>query len=230
MRFPRLNLLLPALALGAGLLAGCAVNPPVATDRVEPLAPAALRDRIGVSASNTTLWEPDASVRHRTLQAIADSGARWVTVDLDWNSINGAGPAVLRWGPMDQFVREARGVGLTIMAVAGYTPAWAAPPDCPAGSTHCLPASPEPYANFMKLAAAAVRLAQPDRGPAQRRHVVADLERAEPLPVRAADRRRREVHLDAEARVRRDPRRPIRPRPSSPAAPLRPPTTRRAAT
>jgi hypothetical protein len=154
MRFPRPTFLLPALALGAALLAGCAVNPPIKnTDATAPLAPAALRDRIGVSASNTTLWEPDANVRHRTLQAIADSGARWVSVDLDWNSINGAGPAVLRWGPMDQFVREARGVGLTIVAIAGYTPAWAAPPNCPAGDTHCLPASPEPYANFMKLAA-----------------------------------------------------------------------------
>jgi hypothetical protein len=154
MRFPRPKLLLPALALGAALLAGCAVNPPIRnTDQVAPLAPAALRDRIGISASNTILWEPDANVRHRLLRAIADTGVRWVAVDLDWNSINGAGPAVLRWGPMDQFVREARGVGLTIVAIAAYSPAWAAPPNCPAGDTHCLPASPEPYAGFMRLAA-----------------------------------------------------------------------------
>jgi hypothetical protein len=154
MHLPRLKLLLPALALGTALLAGCAVNPPIPNDDPSPLSPAALRDRIGVAASNTTLWEQDANVRHRTLQAIADSGARWVSVDLDWNSINGAGPAVLRWGPMDQFVREARSRGLSIVAIAAYTPAWAAPPNCPAGETHCLPASPEPYANFMKLAAA----------------------------------------------------------------------------
>jgi hypothetical protein len=146
--------LVPALVLAAALLAGCAVNPTIPKgDPVSPLAPAALRDRIGVSASNSTMWEPNAAIRQRTLQAIADTGARWVAVDLDWNSINGAGPAVFRWGPMDQFVREARAVGLTIVAVGAYSPAWAVPPDCPAGETHCLPASPEPYAHFMKLAA-----------------------------------------------------------------------------
>ena len=70
-------------------------------------------------------------------------------MDMDWNSINGAGPNVWRWDATDLFVREARSYGLAIVAVAGYSPIWAEPASCPVSAlTHCLPASPEPYATF----------------------------------------------------------------------------------
>jgi hypothetical protein len=89
------------------------------------------------------------------LKAIADTGAHWVSMDMDWNSINGAGPDVWRWDPTDLFVREARSYGLAILAITGYSPAWAEPANCPPSAlTHCLPASPEPYATFAHAAAA----------------------------------------------------------------------------
>jgi polysaccharide biosynthesis protein PslG len=145
------------LMVTATLLSGCAVagQAPIPDDgtTAQALAPAALRDRIGIAPGNATLFEPNDAVRRQALKAIADTGARWVTVDFDWNAINGASPGDLRWGPTDLFVREARELGLRIIAVPAYSPAWARPANCPPGDTHCLPASPETYATFVRLSA-----------------------------------------------------------------------------
>ncbi len=76
-------------------------------------------------------------------------------MDMDWNSINGAGPNVWRWDATDLFVREARSYGLAIVAITGYSPRWAEPASCPvSAATHCLPASPETYAAFAHQVAA----------------------------------------------------------------------------
>ena len=157
LRTPKSLMFSASLVLAAVLLAGCAVagQAPVPSDgqSVPPLAAPALREKIGIAAGNTTLFHPDDAVRRRALKAIADTGARWVTMDMDWNAVNGAAPHDLRWGPTDLFVREAREVGLSVLAVTAYTPAWARPANCPPNETHCLPASVETYATFMRLAA-----------------------------------------------------------------------------
>jgi polysaccharide biosynthesis protein PslG len=145
------------LVVSATVLAGCAVanQAPIPDNgpSAQALAPAALRDHIGIAAGNATLFEQNDAVRREALQAIADTGARWVTMDLDWNAVNGASPGDLRWDPTDLFVREARALGLSVIAIAAYSPAWARPKNCPINETHCLPASPETYATFVRLAA-----------------------------------------------------------------------------
>ncbi|MGZ4691200.1 MAG: hypothetical protein ACXVKA_08600 [Acidimicrobiia bacterium] len=146
-----------ALAVGAALLAGCAAS----AQQVVPSGPAApstpvaaaLRERIGISAGSATIWEPDDAVRQRAIKAIADTGAHWLAMDMNWDSVNGAGPSVFRWQDIDRFVREVRAYGLKIVAIEAYSPPWAVPPNCPALQTHCLPASPEPYATFAAAAA-----------------------------------------------------------------------------
>ena len=142
------------MVLAVALLAGCTINGKVVnTDSTSAPSPAAMRERIGVAAGSSLIWEQDDALRQRSLKAIADTGARWVTMDLDWNGINGASPTTWRWTHIDQFVRESRSYGLAIIAVAAYSPPWAVPPSCPRGDTHCLPSSPEPFATFVRAAA-----------------------------------------------------------------------------
>ncbi len=193
------------MVLATALLAGCTINGQVvATESSSAPSPAALRSKIGVAAGSSLIWERDDALRQRALKAIADTGAHWVTMDLDWNGINGASPTTWRWSQIDRFVSESRSYGLAIIAVAAYSPPWAVPASCPAGDTHCLPASPEPFATFVR--AAAQRYGSLSIIPELRNTItrVADLERAQPRSVRPARRRCRRLHHAAEACVRRD--------------------------
>jgi hypothetical protein len=146
-----------ALLVAGALLAGCTLTGshvvPATNSSASALPPAALRDRIGIAPGSQLIWENDDALRARALQAIADTGAHWITMDLDWNGVNGASPTTWRWSQIDRFVRESRALGLEIIAVAAYSPPWAVPASCPVGETHCFPASPEPYATFVRAAA-----------------------------------------------------------------------------
>ena len=125
-------------------------------------------------------------------------------MDIDWNSIQGGGPNSCCWDATDRVVRDARARGLKILGMLGYTPGWARPAELPARHRQCLPASPETYADFARAAAQRYGVDEHDPRPAQQHHGLADLERAEPLPVRPADGRRPGVHRDAQAGLRRD--------------------------
>ena len=164
------------------------------------------------------------------LQAVADSGARWFEMDIDWNSIQAGGPTSFWWDATDRVVLDARARGLKILGGLGYTPGWARPANCPPNTDKCLPASPEYFADFAR--AAAQRYGSASTIPSLRGsiHDLADLERAEPLPVRPAGRRRPGVHprccKRAYVEIKKVDPRP----PSSPAAPRPLRTTRRAVT
>ncbi len=148
--------------LAASLLAGCSAGSPIpftsaapspATESaqapsVRAAAPGtSLAERVGISAGNTILWDTDA-VEKRKLQTVADSGAKWFEMDIDWNSIQDGGPNSYMWTATDRVVTDARARGLKILGMVGYTPAWARPKNCPAGSDKCLPVRPETYASF----------------------------------------------------------------------------------
>ncbi len=115
-------------------------------------APVAVGERVGVDAGSAILWEDDAS-RQAELDAIVATGARWFSVDVDWNSIQGTGPFGFDWTATDRVVREANERHLEIIGMLAYSPPWARPADCPAGTTHCLPQRVEDYARFAKAAA-----------------------------------------------------------------------------
>jgi hypothetical protein len=154
--------------LGASLLAGCSVSSPIpftsstpspATESARaPSVSAAgpgtpLAERVGISAGNAILWDTDAVEEHK-LQVVADSGAKWFEMDVDWNSIQDGGPNSYMWTATDRVVTDARARGLKVLGMVGYSPAWARPANCPAGSDKCLPASPETYAAFAHAVAA----------------------------------------------------------------------------
>ena len=122
-----------------------------------------MAERTGIAAGSTILWASDAD-RSRQLDAIAATGARWFTIDVDWNSIQGAGKGTFWWDATDRLVAEARARGLRIIAGLAYTPAWARPANCPAGTDKCLPANPEDFADFARAAAQRYGTASTDVG------------------------------------------------------------------
>ncbi len=108
--------------------------------------------RAGIATGSEILWESDAD-QLRDLDAIAAAGAKWIRFDVDWNHIQHGGPNVWNWHhATDRLVLNARARGLSIIAGVAYSPLWARPSDCPAGSTHCLPSNPQDYANFIRAA------------------------------------------------------------------------------
>jgi hypothetical protein len=156
-----------AVLLGASLLAGCSLTAPIPfssaisdpgseqakTPGVHANTPGSLlRERAGVSPGSAILWE-SPSDQARMLQAVADSGARWLSLDVDWNSIQHGGPNSFWWEATDRVVVAARARGLKIMGTLAYSPGWARPASCPPGTDKCLPASPEYFADFARAAA-----------------------------------------------------------------------------
>jgi hypothetical protein len=113
----------------------------------------ALAERAGFNPGSGILWMNDAD-RQRELDAMAATGARWIALDFDWNSIQGDGPTSFRWDrATDTVVRQARARGLKIVGTLAYSPPWARRAVC-ASTSHCLPTDPDAYARF---AGAAVR-------------------------------------------------------------------------
>lgn len=119
-----------------------------------PMSGPQVAARAGVSPGPRILWESDAD-QNADLAAIAATGAKWVAIDVDWNSIQGDGPLSYRWDrAMDRAAANTRAHGLSIIGVAAYSPPWARGANCPAGELHCLPANPDDYARFVTAAAA----------------------------------------------------------------------------
>jgi hypothetical protein len=110
--------------------------------------------RAGLSPGVNGLWA-DTPEQTADLDAIAATGAKWTTLDVDWNSIQGDGPDSYRWDRgLDAAVVNMRLHGLKILGVAGYAPPWARVSGCPSGdSAHCMPANPADYGRFMTAAA-----------------------------------------------------------------------------
>ena len=113
-----------------------------------------IAQRAGLSAGPRILWESDAD-QARDLDAIAASGAKWINLDIDWNSIQYEGPTTWHWNvATDRVVLNARARGLNIIGTAAYSPPWARTADCPPGELHCLAANPDDYGRFVGAAAA----------------------------------------------------------------------------
>ena len=109
--------------------------------------------RAGMSAGPGILWESDAD-QNADLDAIAASGAKWLTLDVDWNHIQYDGPTTWRWNvATDRVILRADERGLKVIGMAAYSPPWARGSDCPPGELHCLPANPSDYARFVGAAA-----------------------------------------------------------------------------
>ncbi len=119
--------------------------------------------RTGVSAFPGMLWSAPAE-RDADTRAVAESGARWTALDLDWKSIQatstdfGWARGVLNNGGFDGAVKAARAQGLRILGTITYSPKWASPDCADRNGTyvgHCLPdaAHVNDFATFARAAA-----------------------------------------------------------------------------
>lgn len=158
-----------ATALAVSVLSACGFTPPSgpalggagSTPPGRPLgadgkpsrnATNANAQRFGFNPGSGILWMDDAT-RQRELDAMAATGARWIALDFDWNSIQGDGPDSFRWDrSTDTVVREAHARGLRIIGSLAYSPPWARRAAC-ANTSHCLPADPAAFARFARASA-----------------------------------------------------------------------------
>lgn len=125
---------------GGGILSDGAASPGGTTE---------LGRRAGFTPGAGILWMDDAD-RRRELKAMAATGARWIALDFDWNSIQGDGPDSFRWDrSTDTVVREARARGLQIIGGLAYSPPWARRSVC-ANTSHCFPTDPGTFARFAR--------------------------------------------------------------------------------
>ena len=128
-----------ATVIGASVLAGCSVVGPVpfvdstaSNAAVKPVA-VPLRERTGISAGSSILWERRRRSRSRKLQAIADSGARWFEIDIDWNSIQAGGQDSFDWDATDRGrPRRPAPAACKILGMVGYSPGLGPPGELPA--------------------------------------------------------------------------------------------------
>lgn len=136
-----------ALCVTAVIAAGLvALSAPSAT--AAGLAPV-----MGIASASGILWESTADF-NRDMDAIAASGATWIRVDFDWNSIQNESPTTWRWDrSTDRIVAGAQARGLKVLGQLGYSPPWARPSDCPVGSDKCIPTDVKAYGNFVRAAA-----------------------------------------------------------------------------
>ncbi len=126
---------------------------PAPASGVVAATPTEVAARAGMSVGPTILWASDAQ-QAADLDAVKASGATWITLDIDWNHIQYDSRTTWRWNAAtDRVVLNARQRGLNIIGVAAYSPPWARGAECPQGELHCLPANPNDYARFMKVAA-----------------------------------------------------------------------------
>jgi hypothetical protein len=139
------------MKVGGFVLAACLLAPLAGMARADA-AVAPLGPRAGISGGSVILWEPD-NQRIVELTQIANSGAGWFAMDIDWPSIEPQ-RGTFNWAATDRVVQEAHARGLKILGIVGYTPKWAQGRGCPSGTTHCLPARAEDYGAFAKVAAA----------------------------------------------------------------------------
>ncbi|MBV8949514.1 MAG: beta-xylosidase [Actinobacteria bacterium] len=97
-------------------------------------------------SSASVLWESDADL-NRDFDMVEFSGAKWVRIDADWNSIENS-PGAWNWSYTDRVVFAARARGLNVLLAPTYSPPWARRASC-ASSMYCPPANNNWFGNFV---------------------------------------------------------------------------------
>ena len=105
-------------------------------------------ERAGFAPGASIFGDSDEELRD-DLRTIAALGVRWIRLDIDWSYI-GSAKGTLRWCAADRVVSAARDLGLEVIALPTYTPAWARP----AGTSDKHPPTHvEDFAAFVEAAA-----------------------------------------------------------------------------
>lgn len=131
----------------AASTAGSVVAAPAAFAGVTPTDP---RAGAGFSLNSGILWE-SAESRSRSLDLVAAMGATSIRLDLSWYWAERSS-GKFDWSLFDPIINGAQSRGLSVLAVLGSAPPWAAtnPKD---GKAHNRPASLTTWERYVKTAA-----------------------------------------------------------------------------
>jgi polysaccharide biosynthesis protein PslG len=120
-----------------------------ATSTVAEPAVAVARGVTGVGAQQPGIAFEAPATRDHDLDAIANAGMTWVRADFYWSTIQAGGRSSFAWASTDAFVKAATARGLSVLALAAYSPAWAR--NGHSGTDP--PRDPRDYATFVHAAA-----------------------------------------------------------------------------
>ncbi|MFC8449250.1 cellulase family glycosylhydrolase [Kitasatospora sp. NPDC057223] len=107
---------------------------------------------IGIAYGDTLTWKSDKDLAIG-LDDAANSGAKWVRVDLSWKNIQPENSKHYEWQRFDRVVKAARDRKLEVLPTIAYTPAWARKAGCQGDDASCPPADPALFAAFAEDAA-----------------------------------------------------------------------------
>jgi polysaccharide biosynthesis protein PslG len=107
------------------------------------------RLRAGISFGRLVTM-PD-HVLAETLDAVVETGARWVRFEMSWSDVQPASAQAYVWDAFDRIIAQARSRRLNVLPVLAYTPEWARPANC--SNFACAPADPAQFAAFAGAAA-----------------------------------------------------------------------------
>lgn len=99
--------------------------PPTTTAPGTPTTPPAqsAKGAIGIAAGGNIPWYDDAKLA-KELDGYATLGVSWIRFDIAW-SVAEPQQGVYSWAVYDRLVSKVRERGLNVLAMVGYTPAWA---------------------------------------------------------------------------------------------------------
>ncbi len=103
----------------------------------------------GISTS-AGFSQGSAADQELELGRLAQTGAHWVRLDLDWDGVQAGGPDSWDWTNFDAQARIAEGRGLEVLAVVSFSPGWANGGRGPTTP----PTDPATYGRFMAAAVA----------------------------------------------------------------------------
>ena len=96
---------------------------PAPTPTPTPTPPPAAKSAIGIAAGGSIAWYDDAKLA-RELDGYTAVGATWIRFDIAWSAVERQ-QGVYDWAVYDRLVTKVRDRGLNVLAMIGYTPAWA---------------------------------------------------------------------------------------------------------
>lgn len=105
--------------------------------------------RVGISFGRLLSMTDDKLAE--ALDAVVDTGARWIRFEMSWNDVQPTSAQGYVWDPFDRIMAQAHRRHLSVLPVLAYTPAWARPADC--FNFECAPADPSEFAAFAGAAA-----------------------------------------------------------------------------
>ena len=113
-----------------------------------PPAPPATKAALGIAAGGSIAWYDDAKLA-KELDGYVTLGATWIRLDISW-SASEPQQGKYDWAVYDRLVSKVRERGINIIAMIGYTPAWAR--DVGGSDNKYPPRNAADYANFAQKA------------------------------------------------------------------------------